>query len=71
MTFGEVFGSAQWVGPDADCQCPYLRQLIELDGEVGTAEITICGLGFFELYVNGTRASGELFTPVTSDYCKR
>ena len=58
MTFGEVFGSAQWVGPDADCQCPYLRQLIELDGEVGTAEITICGLGFFELYVNGTRASG-------------
>ena len=71
MTFGEVFGSAQWVGPDADCQCPYLRQLIELDSEVGTAEITICGLGFFELYVNGTRASGELFTPVTSDYCKR
>ena len=33
--------------------------------------ISICGLGFFELYINGARVSGDVFAPVTSDYCKR
>lgn len=71
MTFKEAFGDARWVGPDADCQCPYLRREFALSGPVESADIAICGLGWFELYINGERASGELFAPVSSDYCRR
>lgn len=71
MTFAEVFKNAQWVGPDAECAAPYMREIIEIDGETSSAEISICGLGFFELYINGARVSGDVFAPVTSDYCKR
>lgn len=71
MTFTEAFKNAQWVGPDAQCRAPYMREIIQLDGEVSDATISICGLGFFELYINGARVSGDVFAPVTSDYCKR
>lgn len=71
MTFSEVFKSAQWVAPDNGCDCPYMRDVIEIDDEVSCASINICGLGFFELYINGARVSGDMFTPVTSDYCER
>ena len=71
MTFAEVFKNAQWVGPDAECAAPYMREIIEINGETSSAEISICGLGFFELYINGARVSGDVFAPVTSDYCKR
>ena len=71
MTFNEVFGGAKWVAPAAGCDCPLMREVIELDGEVSAAEINICGLGFFELYINGARVSGDMFAPVTSDYCRR
>ena len=71
MTFNEVFGGAKWVAPAAGCDCPLMREVIELDGEVAAAEINICGLGFFELYINGARVSGDMFAPVTSDYCRR
>lgn len=33
------------------------------------AEIKICGLGFFELYLNGNRVGNDLFTPAWTDYC--
>ncbi len=32
------------------------------------AQISICGLGFFELYINGSKVSGDVLTPVWSDY---
>ncbi|MBQ7101282.1 MAG: family 78 glycoside hydrolase catalytic domain, partial [Clostridia bacterium] len=38
---------------------------------VKKAEITICGLGFFELHVNGKRVSDDLLVPAFSQYCLR
>lgn len=35
------------------------------------AEITICGLGFFRLWINGREVSEDKFVPVNSQYCKR
>lgn len=71
MTFHEVFKDARWAAPDAHCDCPLMRDVIELSGETQAAEINICGLGFFELYINGARVTGDMFAPVTSDYCPR
>ena len=35
------------------------------------SEIEISGLGFFELYVNGRKVSGDVLVPPASDYGKR
>ena len=34
---------------------PYFRKTFEIDGEVKKCVITLTGLGFYELYVNGQR----------------
>ncbi len=35
------------------------------------AQIDICGLGFFELYLNGEKVSPDVLTPVWTDYTPR
>ncbi len=37
----------------------------------GVAKIRICGLGFFELFLNGKRVGDDLLVPVFSDYMPR
>lgn len=37
----------------------------------GSAKLSICGLGFFECFINGKRVSDDLFVPAQSDYEKR
>lgn len=40
---------------------PYIRKTFELNFKPNKAEITICGLGFYELYINGRNITkGEL-----------
>ncbi len=67
MTNLEMFGGAQWVAPEKACTSPYLRKGFSAVG-VKSAEITICGLGFFELYLNGARVGDDLLVPVASQY---
>lgn len=68
MKQNEIFKCAQWVAPAEGCFQPYIRGEF-LAENVQTARITICGLGFFELYINGKRVNEDLFVPVWSDYC--
>lgn len=70
MNHQEMFGSAKWIGCAVDTATPYIRADFNACS-CAKAEITICGLGYFELYINGHRISGDLFVPVTSDYVKR
>ena len=70
MNHQEMFGKAQWVGFDGVTKTPVVRASFEAH-EVAKAEIVICGLGYFELYLNGLRVSEDLFVPATSDYCHR
>lgn len=46
---------------------PYLRRRFELKEDVKTAAVTICGLGFYELYINGTRVTKGLLAPYISN----
>ncbi len=46
---------------------PYLRKTFVLDMEPERAEITICGLGFYELYVNGKNVTKGPLAPYISN----
>lgn len=45
---------------------PYFRHEFEI-GEVNSAEITICGLGYYELFINGKRITKGLLSPYISN----
>ena len=67
----ELFKNAVWVKPDTDCDTPLIRGVFSLDHPVKNSRITVCGLGFFELYLNGERVGEDYFLPLFSDYCQR
>lgn len=46
---------------------PCFRKSFQLDGTVEKAEITICGLGFYELYINGTNITKGPLAPYISN----
>lgn len=70
MNQSEAFGSALWVDcPGGDIAPIFIKKFSAVKGE--KAVITICGLGFFELKINGRRVSGDLLVPAASNYSKR
>lgn len=70
MNFGELFGSAEWVTCESNCTSPVIKGSFFIE-KPGRAEITVCGLGFFRLWINGREVSEDKFVPVNSQYCKR
>ena len=61
----------QWITCNKEWQSPVFRKSFTLENQPESAKIKICGLGFFELYINGKRVSEDYFQPVWSDYEKR
>ena len=62
MTQSEMFGSAKWVSANKNISSPLFRAEFSVK-DVKNAEIYICGLGFFEFYINGKRVSEDLLVP--------
>ena len=60
------FHDAQWVRA-VSCEGPYLRKTFQANG-TEQASIDICGLGFFQLFVNGIRVSEDVLVPGWTDY---
>ena len=52
---------------DRHVPAPYLRKAFTLDWTPARAEITICGLGFYELYVNGENVTKGPLSPCVSN----
>ncbi len=62
-----LFGGAQWVAPMDGCDQPYMRgNFTAAAGARG--RITICGLGFCKLWLNGQLVGLEELVPVWSSY---
>ncbi len=59
-----------WIQASTICNAPYFRKVFHTKKPVN-AKIAICGLGFYELYINGSKVNKEFFIPVTSDYHPR
>ena len=72
MTFEEIFGkNARWtVYPENKKGLPIVRRAFSVV-KPGKTELIICGLGYFEAYLNGKRISNDYFTPAFSDYIYR
>lgn len=70
MTHSDIFGAAQWISADKSVVAPLFRSEF-LAENVKSATVTICGLGMFELYINGKKVSDDLLVPVFSQYCYR
>ena len=63
MNFSTKFVSAgkEYSTYEKAVPSPYMRHAFNLDEKPENAKIVICGLGFYELYVNGTNITkGEL-----------
>ncbi len=69
MTHNELFGKAEWITPAQDLSSAVFRK--EFDLTSPKAAITICGLGYFILYINGKRVSSDELVPAYSDYIPR
>lgn len=60
---------AEWIGCDEEA--PLFRKDIVIDKQVVNAHIFICGLGYFELYVDGKKVSNDVLVPGQTDYSHR
>ena len=58
----------QWIRADAPCEAPVLLRTFPLEHVPDKARVYLCGLGFFELFVNGRRAGNEVLQPVWTAY---
>ena len=62
--------NAKWVGCYGE-EAPKIRRKIHIKEDVDNAQIEICGLGMFKLFINGNSATDEVFPQLWSDYHKR
>ena len=68
MKSTELFGDARWLTPGGKTDTPCIRGEFSIDKPVERAEITICGLGFYELSINGNRIGDDLYGTLASDF---
>ncbi len=70
---------AKWIGrtedqfPDSAVvfPAPYFRKEFDVAKSVKKATAYICGLGFYELYINGNKVGDQVLAPAVSNYDKR
>lgn len=56
-----------WIRAGEGIESPVFRQTFQVT-ECRTAQLRICGLGFFEAYLNGQKVSEDLLVPAWTDY---
>lgn len=61
---------AKWISTGGVCCTPMVRRLIHLP-KVKEAQITVAGLGIYEVYINGKKVSEDLFLPLSTDFHER
>ena len=65
---------AKWIGRTTDTNshpAPLLRRAFKLDGQIKQARAYICGLGYYELYLNGGKVGNHLLDPGYTRYDRR
>ncbi|MDR1201799.1 MAG: glycoside hydrolase family 78 protein [Tannerellaceae bacterium] len=70
---------AQWIAYHEDLDpnatttypAPYFRKLFTTHKPIRQAKAYICGLGFYELYLNGQKVGDQVLAPAVTNYDKR
>ncbi len=65
-----TFKNAKWV-TSKECDSPIIVGKFNVNKETVSADIDICGLGFFELFINGKKVSDDILVPAYTDYESR
>lgn len=65
-----MFENAMWVCFDGKAEAPLVRKEFSVH-DVVSAQIDICGLGIFELYINGRKVSEDVLVPAWTEYEER
>lgn len=60
-----------WIGTDEVVSSPLLRKKFNIDKNIKLARAYICGLGYYELYINGKQIDDNVLTPAWTDYDTR
>lgn len=60
----------KWISCETSYQAPLFRRTFILN-KIGKSHLLICGLGFYELYINGKQVGDNYFKPAWTDYVKR
>ena len=79
-THASVAWQAQWIGRPAAClvnwqgavlPAPLFRGELEFAASVREARVSICGLGYYELYLNGSKVGDHVLDPTVTQYDRR
>lgn len=63
---------AQWlISPQMSAAAPLFRTEFSLDKSIAAARIFVCGLGYYELSINGVKVGDHVLDPAWTDYRKR
>ena len=71
---------AKWIGrPDVILwnshrdvlPAPFFRRVLDCTKKMKSAKVCICGLGYYELYINGSKVGDHVLDPVVTHYDKR
>ncbi len=62
---------AQWIAAPFDEPAPLFRKTFTLEKPLRRARALICGLGYYELYLNGERVGDHVLDPAQTDYEQR
>lgn len=68
-----AYGIAPWgEAMEASRRLParYLRREFQVEKKITRATACVCGLGFYDLFVNGSKVSRDVMNPALSDYTK-
>ena len=57
----------KWISTGGACMTPMIRKVVELP-KIEQAKLTVAGLGFFEVFINGKKVSDDLFLPLSTNY---
>ncbi|OGV57022.1 MAG: hypothetical protein A2017_17210 [Lentisphaerae bacterium GWF2_44_16] len=68
--------TAKWIGlPEATIHTsspsPYFRKIFTCNKKFAGAKVYVCGLGYYELYLNGRKVGEHVLDPVVTCYDKR
>ncbi|MBQ9132607.1 MAG: family 78 glycoside hydrolase catalytic domain [Clostridia bacterium] len=62
---------SKWIACGEEVSAPIVWKNFNVDTLPEKSEISICGLGYYELFINGRRVGKDYFKPAVSDYGKR
>ncbi|RKP54380.1 hydrolase [Cohnella endophytica] len=72
----ETDWQGKWIGgpsfpSDIEAAAPLIRKTVQLEKRIASARAYICGLGYYELWINGAKIGNNVLDPGFTNYDRR